>query len=148
MPDKSSFARLSPLTKGQVIGLRQAGVKRGVIAKQVKKKDGRSTSVKTVDLILQRFREDPDWDGIEHREAGGRPRLLSLKQECMILKILVRDVGKHVVSASHVKRNLPELRYASARLIQRTFNRMGYAYLYRRRKAAIGEKYKPAWKST
>jgi len=35
----SSFARLSPLAKGRIIGLREAGVKRPEIRKRVKKKD-------------------------------------------------------------------------------------------------------------
>ena len=144
MKRKPSFARLSPLAKGRIIGMREAGFKRGVIAKKVKKKDGRATTIRTVDTILQRFSEDPDWDGVEHREAGGRPRLLTLKQEAKILQVLLRDVGRQVVSASHVKRNLPELRRVSDRLVQRTFHRMGYAYRYRRRKAAVGEQYKPA----
>jgi len=94
--------------------------------------------------VLRRFEDDPEWDGTEERTAGGRPRELTSQQESKIKKILLRDVGRHVVSATHVKRILVELRRVPDRTIQRTFNRLGYAYLYRRGKQAIGAKYKPA----
>ena len=141
---KASFARLSPLAKGRIIGMREAGIERKAIAKQVKKKDGKSPSMVSVDNVLDRFKDQPDWDGLEEREAGGRPRDLSPRQEAQILKILLHDVGKLVVSATHVKRSLPETRLIPDRTIQRTFTRLGYAYLHRRAKAAIGDKYKPA----
>ncbi len=60
--------------------------------------------------FLQRFDEDPDWDGVEDRTAGGRPGGLTAKQEKQIQKILLSSVGKHVVSATHVKRNFKEVR--------------------------------------
>ena len=141
---KLSFARLTPLAKGRIIGMREEGAEREEIAARVKKKDGKSPTIRTVDFVLERFEDDPKWDGSEDREAGGRPRNLTVKHEGKILKVLLRDVGKHVVSATHIKRNLPELRHITDKTIQRTFARLGYAYLYRRGKAAIGDKYKPA----
>ena len=35
---KASFARLSPLAKGRIVGMRQAGMKREDIRKKVRKK--------------------------------------------------------------------------------------------------------------
>jgi len=93
---------------------------------------------------LERLNDQPDWDGLEKREAVGRPRDLSPRQEVQISGILLHDVGELVVSATHVKRSLPETRLIPDRTIQRTFTRLGNAYLYRRARAAIGEKYKPA----
>lgn len=142
--NKPSFARLSPLAKGRIIGMREQGAKRADIAKKVKKKDGTSPSLKAVDDVLDRFEDDPEWDGREERTAGGRPRNLTSKQLEKIRKLLVRDVGKHVVSTTYVKRILKELRLVPDRTIQRSFERLGYSYLYRRRKQAIGDKYKPA----
>ncbi len=60
-----SFVRLNTLAKGRIIGLREAGTKRGDIALQVKKKDGSAPSLNTVDSVLDRFEEDPEWDGVE-----------------------------------------------------------------------------------
>jgi len=56
---KPSFARLSPLAKGRIVGLREAGTERDGIVKQVQKKDGKSPSLKAVDNVLQRFKEVP-----------------------------------------------------------------------------------------
>jgi len=127
-----------------MIGMRDAGAKRGDILKKVKKKDGKAASLRALTKVFARFAEEPDWDGVEDRTAGGRPRDLTATQETQIKKILLRDVGKHVVSASYVKRKLPDIRNVADRTLQRTFYRLGYAYLYRRGKQAIGDKYKPA----
>ena len=44
--------RLSPLAKGRLIGLSQAGTERGDIAKKVEKKDGSAPALRTVDSVL------------------------------------------------------------------------------------------------
>ena len=139
-----SFARLSPLAKGRVIGLREAGHHRADIADRVRKKDGNSPSLQTVDGILARFKKDAAWDGVEERTAGGRPRNVTSLQAAQIYKILLKAVGKHGVSATYIKRLLPGIRRFPDKTIQRTLHRLGYAFLYRRKKAAIGAKYKPA----
>lgn len=132
------------MAKGRIVGLRQAGTGRLEIKRKVKKKDGKPPSLQTIDGVLQRFEEDPEWDGCEDRTAGGRPRRVTPQQEAKIRKILMRDVGKHVVTATYVKRLMKEIRRVPDRTIQRTFHRLGYAFLYRRGKAAIGDSYKPA----
>lgn len=141
---KISYARLSPLAKGRIIGMREKGAKREDIRTEVKKTDGSSPSLLTVDLVLDRFKKDPEWDGCEKRTAGGRPRDVTEEQLAEIHKILLRDVGKHLVSASYVKRLLKKLRHIPDKTIQRSFQRLGYSYQYRRGKQAIGDKYKPA----
>ena len=143
MVKKVTYARLSPLAKGRLIGLYESGLKRSDVLEQVHKKDGTSAGVRTLSRIVKRFQDDPEWDGVEHRDAGGRPRDVTEAQEKKILKILVRDVGKCVVSANYVRKLLPEIRHVRERTVQRTFHRLGYDYLYRRNKAAIGSKYKP-----
>ena len=124
--------------------MRQEGAKREDIALEVQRKDGSSPSLCTVDAVVARFEKDPEWDGCEERTAGGRPRTLTEEQLKKIHTILLRDVGKQVVSASYVKRLLKELRLVPDKTIQRSFLRLGYSYLYRRGKQAIGDKYKPA----
>ena len=95
----SSFARLSPLAKGRIIGLREAGLKRPEIQKRVRKKDGKRPSLQSLDCVLDRYRQEPEWDGVEVRTAGGRPCDVTPQQAKKILAILLRDVGKRVVSA-------------------------------------------------
>ena len=124
-----SYARLTPLAKGRIIGLRESGAERKEIASKVRKKDGSPSSLKTIDNVLSRFADDPEWDGCEERTAGGRPRVVTPEQETRIKDILLKDVGRYVVSATHVKRILKDLRGVPDRTIQRTFHRLGYAYL-------------------
>ena len=64
-PKKPSFARLSPLAKGRIVGMRETGMERKAIRLKVKKKDGRPPALRGVDEVLQRFKEDPNWDGVE-----------------------------------------------------------------------------------
>ena len=139
---KTSFARLTPLAKGRVIGLRQAGVKIKEVADRVRKTDGTSPSARAIYDVCRNFSTNPNYDG-EPIRAGGRPRALTPKQEQLIKEVLVRDVGKVNVSARHVKKCLPQLRAFGDKIVQRTFERMGFAYRHRRKKSAIGEKYKP-----
>ena len=101
-PKAPSYARLSPLAKGRIVGLREAGTRRDDIAEMVKKNDGSSPSLITVDTVLQQFEADPQWSGVEDRTAGGRPQDGTTVQAAKIKKILLRDVGKFVVSATHV----------------------------------------------
>ena len=48
------------------------------------------------------------------------------------------------VTARYVKKKLPSLREVRNDTIWRTFERLGYSYKARRRKAAVAEKHKPA----
>jgi len=139
---KMTFARLSPAARNRIIGMRIAGAPRDTIRKTIRKSDGSTASLRAIDGVWDKFQQTPDWEGTDSA-AGGRPRALSLKQEQAVLKILIDDVGKFVVSARYVKKKLPELRSFHNRTITRTFTRLGYAYRDRRRKAAIEEKYKP-----
>ena len=101
-PKAPSYARLSPLAKGRIVGLREAGTRRDDIAKIVKKKNDSSPSLITADTVLQQFEADPQWSGVEDRTAGGRPQDGTTVQAAKIKKILLRDVGKFVVSATHL----------------------------------------------
>ena len=69
MPVKPSFARLSPLAKGRIVGMREEGAERADIATRVMKKDGTFPSLKAIDNVLHRFEEDSEWDGKEERAA-------------------------------------------------------------------------------
>ena len=87
-------------------GMREKGAESAEIAGVVKKTDGTSASVQTGDSILQRLKEAPEGNGREDRIAGGRPRDVAAKQLKSIRRSLLRDVGKHVESATYVKRML------------------------------------------
>ena len=123
--------------------MKLAGARRQKMREAVRKTDGTMPSLKAVADILNHYEADPEWDG-EDSSAGGRPRLLTPEHERKIRKILEKDVVKFVVTARYVKKKLPAVRQVRDQVIQQAFRRMGYAYRDRRKKAAIGEKYKPA----
>ena len=64
MPSKRSFSRLDPFVRGQIVGMRAAGAKREDIAKTVKKKDGRSPTIRAVDAVLAKHAGDPQWHAL------------------------------------------------------------------------------------
>ena len=139
---KVSFARLAPAVRNRIIGMKMAGAVRGDMRDKCRKTDGTKPSLRAVDVVLANFEEDPEWDGRDS-SAGGRPRLLTSKEEKSIKRILERDVGKFVVTARYVKKKLKAVRKVKDRVVVETFARLGYSYGDRRRKAAIAEKYKP-----
>ena len=138
-----SFERLTPAARNRIIGMSLAGAPRADMRDKVRKTDGRPPSLRAVDGILARFAADPQWDGSDS-SAGGRPRQLSPAQEKQILRILVRDVGKFVVTARYVKKKLRSTRGVRDDVIRETFRRLGYGYRDRRGKRAIARKYKPS----
>ncbi len=52
MVKRTSFARLDPFTRGQTVGMRQAGTPRDMIIESVMKKDGTRLSIRAVDAVL------------------------------------------------------------------------------------------------
>lgn len=70
MPLKRSFSRLDPFVRGQIVGMRAAGAKREDIVKKVKKKDGRSPTIRAVDAVLAKHACDPQWHGGDSSAAG------------------------------------------------------------------------------
>ena len=69
---KVSFACLSPLAKGRIIGMREAGGYREEGHRQTRKEKMASLLPWWLwTNVLERFNDQPDWDGLEKREAGG-----------------------------------------------------------------------------
>ena len=90
---KVSFARLAPAMRNRITGMKMAGAFRGDMRDKCRKTDGTKPSLRAVDVVLANFEEDPEWDGRDS-SAGGRPRLLTSKEEKSIKRIFERDVGK------------------------------------------------------
>ena len=129
-----TFARFTPAARNRIIGMRLAGAGREKIRDTIRKTDGNKANIRAVDEVLSNYEQDPEYDG-ENVASGGRPRSLTTHQEQAILRVLMRDVGKFVVTARYVKKVLPALRRIPDKTIQRTFDRLEYAYRDRRRKA-------------
>ena len=67
-----TFARLDSFTRGQIHGLRQGEMSREEIRNKVTKKDGKRPTLRTIDNVLGKMRNNPEWRGEDSR-AGGRP---------------------------------------------------------------------------
>ena len=138
---KSSLSRLDPFTRGQIVGLRQAGLKRDAIAKRVKKRDGASPSVRAVDAVLAKKSSSPSWHG-EDSSAGGRPRSLTPAQTKRLVKLVFDERGGAKVTVPYCRKRLPFLRHCSKETVRQELLRAGLAWLRRRRKTSIPSEWK------
>ena len=86
----ASMARLDAFALGVICALRAAGAKREDIAKKVRKKDGKRPSLRAVDVVRTKHKEDRSWRGEDSR-AGGRARVLSQKRRQQLLELVVAD---------------------------------------------------------
>ena len=108
----TSMARLDPFTRGTIVGSRAAGVTRDDIVQRVRKKDGKRPTLRAVDGVLARHREEPAWRGEDSR-AGGRPPLLTAKERKLLLNLVLAERGKAKVTVPYCRRRLPFLRKVS-----------------------------------
>ena len=137
----ASMARLDPFTRGTIVGLRAAGVTRDDIVQRVKKKDGKRPTLRAVDSVLARHREEPAWRGEDSR-AGGRPSLLTAKERKLLLNLVLAERGKAKVTVPYCRRRLPFLRKVSENTVRRELFAAGLAYLRRRGKTAVPKEFR------
>ena len=64
-----------------------AGMKRQDMLAHVMKKDGSKLVLNTLDEVIAKRTEDPDWRGAEVHVAGGRPRELTPKEEKSVVDL-------------------------------------------------------------
>ena len=137
----TSMARLDLFTRGTIVGLRAAGVTRPDIVQRVRKKDGKRPTLRAVDGVLARHREEPAWRGEDSR-AGGRPPLLTAKERKLLLNLVLAERGKAKVTVPYCRRRLPFLREVSESTVRRELFAAGFAYLRRRRKTAVPKEFR------
>ena len=100
-----TFARLDQFTRGRIIGQREAGAKREDFAKRVKKKDGFSPTLCSIDSVLAKKAACPSWHG-EGSCAGGRPRALTTHQSKQVVDLVFAERGKAKVTTPYCRMNL------------------------------------------
>ena len=137
----TSMARLDPFTRGTIVGLRAVGVTRDDIVQRVRKKDGKRPTLRAVDGVLARHREEPAWRGEDSR-AGGRPPLLTAKERKLLLNLVLAERGKAKVTVPYCRRRLPFLRKVSESTVRRELFAAGFAYLRRRGKTAVPKEFR------
>ena len=142
MPPKTSFARLTPFSRGRTIGKAEEGASTKAIRKTVFKKDRRLASLRAIDAVVAEAKAGPSWQR-EGSSAGGRPPALTSSQVCELKKLIDDEVGLAKVTIPYMRKRLPFLRTVSKECVRLTLQRLGLAWRLRRHKAAIARKYKP-----
>ena len=137
----TSTARLDAFTRGQIQGLRQAGKSRPEIQELVKKKDGKKTTLRSIDRTLRKTRKDPKWRGEDSR-AGGRPPALTEDERRQLTDLVFRERGKAKVTVPYCSKRLPFLRRVTEQTVRNALYAAGLKWLRRRRKTAILAKHK------
>ena len=136
-----SAARLDPFTRGTICGMRAAGATRPDIVRRVRKKDGKRPTLRAVDAVLARHREDPAWTGEDSR-AGGRPPVLTALERKLLVKLVFTQRGKAKVTVLNCRRRLPFLRKVSVETVRQELLAAGLKYLRRRRKVAVPKEFR------
>ena len=129
-------ARLDAFARGQIWGMREAGVGRAEIRKKAKKTDGTRPTLRTVDAVLAKKASDPAWRG-EDSSAGGRPRALTAAQSKDFLDLVFAERGKAKVTVSYCRQRLPFLWGVCRKTVQRELHHAGLEWLRRRRKTSV-----------
>jgi len=130
---KGTYARLDPFTRGQVVGLRNAGVPVAHIPGRVAKRDGSNPSLRAVTAVLAKAAGDPAWHG-EDSAAGGRPPKLSAKVKKSLVSLVWKERGGHVVTIAFCKKRLAQLRDVVDNTVRNALHDAGLAWLRRRLK--------------
>ena len=63
MPPKRTFARLDTFTRGQIWGMKLGGMPREEMLEHVWKKDGTELTLHTLDDVIKKKTDYPDWMG-------------------------------------------------------------------------------------
>lgn len=128
---EKSTARFSTFARGRIVGKREEGARLNQIRKTVPKKDGKRGSLRAINEVLRRAREDPDWQGKES-SAGGRPPELDGGELRKLKKLIHEEVGLAKLNIPSLKQRLPFLRRVSKECIRLTLKRLGFAWRLRR----------------
>ena len=118
-----------------------AGAGPAQIVKKVRKPDKAPLKPRNVRKIVQKFKENPDWDGSREEGTGPTP-ILTDSDKKKIMKIVIKHRGKEVVTIGLIKKMLRHLRDVSDRTISRALHEAGLAWLRRRRERALTKKHR------
>ncbi len=108
----------------------------------VEKKDGTNPTLKSVDEVLAKKADNPEWRG-EDSSAGGRPRSLTRQQAKELVDLVFKERGSAKVTVPYCRKWLPFLRRVSPETVRQELLRAGLAWLRRRRKTAAPTDWKP-----
>ena len=133
--------QFSPFEVGQVKAHMYHGLGAAAIARIVLKGDGKTHFSETaVQKQIDKLTDSASWRG--GRKAGSsRPRKTTPKQDNEVVKAVLKNRGKIKVTVSWLKKMFPWARKFGNTLLEERLEEAGLAYLRRRRKTLVPEKY-------
>ena len=136
-----SAYQFSPFEIGQIKAHVHHGLTAAAIARILVKRDGKSHwSDKAVQVQVAKLRRNPKWRG-ERQEGSRRPRKTTLSQDRQIVSLLMKKRGKKKVTVQFLKQRFHWARSLSNTAVEERLHAAGLAYLRRRRKSLVPEKY-------
>ena len=118
-----------------------AGAGPAQTVKKMKKPDKVLLKPRSVRKIVQKFTENPNWDGSREEGTGPIP-ILTDEDKKRTVKIVIKHRGKEVVTTGPIKKTLRDLRDVSDRTISRALHEAGLAWRRRRRERAVTKKHR------
>ena len=116
------------------------GLGASAIARLVLKQDGSQFSDTAIAKAIAKLAANPGWRG--GRQAGsGRPRKTPVKLDKAIAREVLKSRGKEKITVAALRKKLPPLRGLSKSLVAGRLHDAGLAYLRRRRKTMVPQKY-------
>ena len=113
------------------------------ILKRICKKDGTAPTLRTIDALLAKCRDNTDWRG-EDSSGGGRPTAMTAADHESLKKLVFAERGKAVVTVPYCKKRLPRLRKVSDETVRVALHRTGLAWMTRRVKSSVPKNHKEA----
>jgi transposase len=135
-----SGGQFDVFTRGRIIGMAESGKKPADIAARVRKTNNKRPKPDAVRKTIFKSLSMKGWKG-ERKVGSGRPHLLSVVVKKQIASIVFKHRGKNVVTILFIKKLVPQARKVSNQTVTRALHEAGLAWLRRRAKRFIPEKY-------
>lgn len=134
------MSHFGPFEVGQVKAHLHHGLGASAIARLVLKPDGTQFSDTAVGNTIAKISADSAWRG--GRQAGsGRPRKTPVKLDKAISREVFKNRGKEKITVAALRKKFPPLRGVSKSLVEERLHDAGLAYMRRRRKTMVPQKY-------
>ena len=134
--------QLTPFEYGQVKAHLEHGCTATEIQSMVLKPDGNEFGLTAIKGAIAKITADPFYRG-ERKPGSGAPRKTTKKTDNQIVKATLENRGKAIVSATFLRKQIPELKHMSDQLVYDRLVEAGLAYLRRRKITLVPKKHKP-----
>ena len=133
--------QLDEFAVGQVKAHMHHGLGAAEISRIILKRDGKTHfSEQAIRDCVNKLKEDRNWRG-GREEGSGRPRKTTKAQDKLIVNAVLKHRGKEKVTVPWIKKRFMWARLLGNTLLEERLEEAGLAYMRRRRKTLVPEKY-------